>query len=171
MTQIAYIALGSNMASPVQQVLQAIAAIRQLPRTRFLAHASLYRTPPWGITEQPDFINTVVKIQTDLPPEQLWQALSDIETAQERIRTVKNGPRTLDCDILLYGNQVIQTPVLTIPHPGLTTRPFVLVPLAEIAPALILPQGECIDTLLAQQDIRTIEKLSEEMNLCHHHPY
>jgi 2-amino-4-hydroxy-6-hydroxymethyldihydropteridine diphosphokinase len=131
---IAYIALGSNLDDPVQQVRMAIDAITVIAGCRLIKSSSLYTTAPQGYTEQPDFINAVVKIETSLSPLALWQALQAIEQAQKRVRVFKNGPRTIDCDLLTYDTITMNTEALILPHPRMLERDFVMKPLLEIDP-------------------------------------
>lgn len=135
----AYIALGANLGDPVATVRAAFGALANMTESRVLHSSSLYRTAPVGITEQPEFVNAVAQIETSLAPEALLDALLDIEQRFGRIRAERNGPRTLDLDILLYNDQIVDLPRLTLPHPRLHLRAFVLYPLAEIAPELIIP--------------------------------
>ncbi|MBU1365588.1 MAG: 2-amino-4-hydroxy-6-hydroxymethyldihydropteridine diphosphokinase [Gammaproteobacteria bacterium] len=135
----AYVALGANLGDPAATVRAAFGALANLPESRVSRSSSLYRTAPVGLTDQPDFINAVAELQTTLAPEALLEALFDIEQRFGRIRADKNGPRTLDLDLLLYDDQVIDLPHLTLPHPRLHLRAFVLQPLAEIAPQLVIP--------------------------------
>lgn len=135
----AYIALGANLGDPAATILAAFAALANLSESRVVHSSSLYRTAPVGIIEQPDFVNAVAQLETDLAPEALLDALFDIEERFGRIRADKNGPRTLDLDLLLYNDQSIELPRLTLPHPRLHLRAFVLQPLAEIAPNLLIP--------------------------------
>ncbi len=135
----AYVALGANLGDPAATVLAAFAALANLPESRVVRSSSLYRTAPIGITEQPEFVNAVAELKTTLAPETLLDALFDIEERFGRIRADKNGPRTLDLDLLLYNDQLIELPRLTLPHPRLHLRAFVLQPLAEIAPDLAIP--------------------------------
>ena len=114
-------------------------ALKRLPETHLRRMSSLYRTAPVGITEQPEFVNAVAQLETNLAPEALLDALLDIEQRFGRIRAERNGPRTLDLDLLLYGDQFVSLPRLTLPHPRLHLRAFVLYPLAEIAPDLKIP--------------------------------
>lgn len=134
----AYIALGSNLDNPQARVCQAFKQLNEIKNSRVVAQSSLYITKPWGMTDQPDFINAVVKLETSLAASALLAELLALEQMHGRVRREKNGPRTLDCDILLYGNLTIKTPELTIPHPEMHRRAFVLVPLAEIEPTLKL---------------------------------
>jgi 2-amino-4-hydroxy-6-hydroxymethyldihydropteridine diphosphokinase len=145
---LVFIAIGSNLQNPLQQVMTATDQLNHLPESKMLQASSCYQSPPLGPSDQPDFINRVVALETPLEPEPLLDSLQAIEQTMGRVRTVRWGPRTIDLDILLYGNQVIQSQRLTIPHAGLKDRAFFLYPLAEIAPELILPNGEKIVDLL-----------------------
>lgn len=144
-----YIALGSNLAQPLQQVQAALEALEHLPRSRLVTCSSFYRTKPLGPQNQPDFLNAVVALDTQLPAEQLLDHTQEIERNQGRVRKDERwGPRTLDLDMLLYGDSVIDSERLTVPHYGLKQREFMLYPLAEIAPDLILPDGEPLSACL-----------------------
>jgi 2-amino-4-hydroxy-6-hydroxymethyldihydropteridine diphosphokinase len=130
----AYVGLGSNLQQPRIQVSDALAELALLPQTRLITHSLLYRTRPLGPAGQPDYINAVAAITTKLSAQALLEALQALENRHGRVRTdVRWGPRTLDLDLLLYGDAVIDTPGLQVPHPRMTERAFVLVPLAEIA--------------------------------------
>ena len=135
----AYVALGANLGDPAATIRAAFGALANLPESRVTRCSSLYRTAPVGNTEQPEFVNAVAALETTLAPESLLDALFDIEARFGRIRAEKNGPRTLDLDLLLYNNQQLNLPRLTLPHPRLHLRAFVLYPLAELAPDLQLP--------------------------------
>ena len=135
----AYVALGSNLGDPVRTIEDAIDAMAALRGSLLTAISSLYRTAPVGLPDQPEFINAVAKLETDLAPEALLDALHEIEQRFGRVRAERNGPRTLDLDLLLYDDQFIDLPRLTLPHPRLHLRAFVLQPLAEIAPDLAIP--------------------------------
>jgi 2-amino-4-hydroxy-6-hydroxymethyldihydropteridine diphosphokinase len=135
----AFIGLGSNLANPSAQVLQAMQAIGLLPDTRVLARSSLYRSAPVGYLDQPDFINAVVKIETALAPFVLLQALLALEHENGRTREFQNAPRTLDLDMLLYDELQHHEHGLTLPHPQMHLRAFVLQPLLEIAPDCVIP--------------------------------
>jgi len=145
----AYIGLGSNLAEPVQQLDAALLALNCLPKSRLRACSRFYRSAPMGPQDQPDFINAVALLETTLEPEALLDALQAIETAQGRVRSRRWGPRTLDLDLLLHGDRVLDTPRLALPHPGLAERDFVFCPLAEIAPDLRLPDGRAVADLSA----------------------
>lgn len=145
----AYIGLGSNLDDPAHQLRTGIAAIAKLPHTRLLAQARWYQSTAIGPGTQPDYLNTVVAIDTGLAALALLRALHAIERAQGRQRHLHWGPRTLDLDILLYGDCVVDTPELRLPHAHLHHRNFVLMPLADIAPTLILPGGTPLAHILA----------------------
>lgn len=156
----AYVALGSNLGDPRQQVLDAMDALAQLPGTRLLQRSSLYRTPPWGVLEQPPFINAAVELDTTLSPHALLDALLAIEQRAGRVRAERNGPRTLDLDLLHVEGVQLHDPRLTLPHPGLAGRPFVLLPLCDIAPTL-RPSGQAtVIDLLARLDPSGCERVA-----------
>lgn len=135
----AYVALGANIGDPAATVLAAFAALADLPQSRVLRTSSLYRTVPLGLRNQPDFINAAAALETALGADALLDALLAIETRFGRHRRGRNGPRTLDLDLLLHNDSQIDQPRLTVPHPRLHLRAFVLCPLAEIAPDLTIP--------------------------------
>ncbi|BDU36132.1 2-amino-4-hydroxy-6-hydroxymethyldihydropteridine diphosphokinase [Vibrio nigripulchritudo] len=148
-----YIAVGSNLSDPVTQALQGIEALKSIPNTELVRASSLYSSTPMGPQNQPDYINAVVEVQTSLTPLELLDSTQKIELEQGRVRKDERwGPRTLDLDIVLYGNEVIDSERLTVPHYGMKIREFVLYPLAEIAPSLTLPDGTQLQTLLKQVD-------------------
>ena len=155
----AFVALGANLENPLQQVRQAISELAAIEHTHVLAVSSLYRTAPVGYAGQPDFINAVAKLQTGLSPHELLDALHVIENRHGRRRSVRNAPRTLDLDLLLYGTRVVHEEGLTLPHPRMHERAFVLMPLAEIAPDAPLPGNAPLSQLLAQVDRSGVEKL------------
>lgn len=136
---LAYVALGANLGDPASTVRAAFGALANLPDSRLLRCSSLYRTTPVGLTNQPDFINAAALLETTLEPLQLLAELFAIEERFGRRRGAKNGPRSLDLDLLLYDERRLDLPELTLPHPRLHLRAFVLQPLAEIAPDLRLP--------------------------------
>ena len=136
----AYVALGANLGDPQRALHDAMDRLATLPGTTVIARSSLYRTAPVGTTG-PDFINAVVEIRTALTAPDLLDTLLSIETEAGRERPWPNAPRTLDLDLLLYGGARIDSPRLTVPHPRMNERAFVLVPLSEIAPALVPPQA------------------------------
>jgi len=136
---LAYVALGANLGDPASTVRAAFGALANLPESRIVRCSSLYRTAPVGMIAQPDFINAVLALETTLAPEALLNELFELETRFGRQRAEKNGPRTLDLDLLLYNDIFLDLPRLILPHPRLHLRAFVLQPLAEIAPTLIIP--------------------------------
>lgn len=136
---VAYVGLGSNLGDPVDRLRRALDSLGCLPRTVLRRFSSFYRNPPMGPAEQPHFINAVAEIGTGLDAWRLLTSLQAIETASGRVREIHWGPRTLDLDLLLYGAEQRDDPQLTLPHPGIATRAFVLVPLAEIAATVVVP--------------------------------
>ena len=157
-----FIALGANLGDPVATVKAAILALRQLPQTEFIAASSLYRTAPVGLKHQPDFINAVVELVAVSPAPTLLDALFEIEARFGRQRSIKNAPRTLDLDLLLYGDELSDDPQLTLPHPRLHERAFVLAPLAEIAPQLVIPGRGPVAELLLRCADQQIEKIQPQ---------
>lgn len=152
MMKQAFVALGSNLKNPVEQVQKALIALSHLPQTRLVKQSSLYRTAPIDCVDAaPDFINAVAEIETTLSPPVLLNALHEIENVAGRERPYINAPRVLDCDLLLYDNIVLNTAKLTLPHPRMHTRGFVLLPLFEIAPHLILPKHGKIAPLITPE--------------------
>ena len=133
---IAYVGIGSNLDDPERQVRDAFAELDRLPHTRVVMRSSLYRSAPVGHTAQPDFVNAVARLETGLPAERLLAELQEIEARHGRRRSFPNAPRTLDLDVLLYGELSLDLPGLKIPHPRMHERAFVLHPLLEIAPKL-----------------------------------
>jgi 2-amino-4-hydroxy-6-hydroxymethyldihydropteridine diphosphokinase len=158
----AYVALGANLGRPEDQVRAGFEELAMLPQTRLARVSSLYRTAPVGFEAQPDFINAVAKIETALGPRALLDALIAIERRHGRVRDVPNGPRTLDLDIALYDEIELQEPGLTIPHPRMHERAFVMAPLAEIAPDAIVPGRGRAGDLAAALDSRNIVKLAAD---------
>lgn len=156
----AYVALGSNQGDPQGQVRAALDALDALHDTRLLRHSALYRTPPWGVADQPDFINAVAELDTRLAPMALMQALLDIEQRAGRTRAGRRwGPRTLDLDLLLYDDRMLDEPDLTVPHPRMAERAFVLLPLAELDPQLHIPGQGRVDALLGRVDASACKRL------------
>ena len=136
---VAFIGLGSNLSNPRHQVLQALHALASLPNTQLMAHSSLYSSAPVDYLEQPDFINAVAQLKTSLNPRTLLDALLELERVGGRTREFRNAPRTLDLDVLLYDDLHHHEHGLTIPHPQMHLRAFVLHPLLEIAPDCVIP--------------------------------
>lgn len=144
-----WIGLGSNLDDPAGQVRAGLTALAGLPDSRPGPVSDLFRSAPVGVTDQPDFCNAVAGLDTDLEPLALLEALQAIEQAAGRRRTRRWGPRTLDLDILVYGDRRIDLPTLTVPHPRLAERAFVLVPLVSVAPNLDIPGQGTAATLAA----------------------
>ncbi|MBT2144708.1 MULTISPECIES: 2-amino-4-hydroxy-6-hydroxymethyldihydropteridine diphosphokinase [unclassified Rhodanobacter] len=157
---LAYVALGSNLGDPRQQLLDAMDALANLPDTRLLQCSRLYRTPPWGMLEQPPFINAAAELDTALSPHALLDALLAIEQRAGRVRAERNGPRTLDLDLLHVDGVQLADPQLTLPHPRMAERAFVLLPLHDIAPTLRLPGQATVAELLARLDLAGCERVA-----------
>jgi len=155
----AFIGLGSNLAEPQRQLRSALEAIAALPQTQLLRCSSFYRSAPVGPAGQPDYINAVAELETGLSPLQLLDQLQAVEAAHGRERSIRWGARTLDLDILLLDSQQLDEARLQVPHPRMTERNFVLVPLAELEPGLQLPSGESIQALLRQCPENRLEKV------------
>ncbi|PPD50240.1 MAG: 2-amino-4-hydroxy-6-hydroxymethyldihydropteridine diphosphokinase [Methylobacter sp.] len=159
-TTIAYLGLGSNLAEPVEQIKSARRAIALIPGVKEIACSSLYRSLPMGPQDQPDYINAVMAVETGLSPQDLLKSLQKIEKAHGRERKGQRwGARTLDVDILLYGEQIIDLPDLIVPHSGIAERSFVLHPLSEIAPHLTIPGKGNIADLLAKCPLVGLQRL------------
>lgn len=157
----AYIALGSNLSEPQRQLRTAFDALARLPDTQLIARSSLYRSAPVGYADQPDFVNAVAAIRTALAPRALLGKLLELEREQGRVREFVNAPRTLDLDIVLYGEQMIHEPGLSVPHPRMHERAFVVVPLAEIAPDALVPGRGRVRELLAGVDAASVTLVRE----------
>jgi 2-amino-4-hydroxy-6-hydroxymethyldihydropteridine diphosphokinase len=160
----AFIALGSNLGDPPAQIRRALGALAAAPGMRLVRESPLYRNPPAGGLEQPDFVNAVAEIETGLTPRELLGELLELERAQGRTRDYPNAPRTLDLDILLYGGLVVREPGLAIPHPRMLGRAFVLVPLADIAPDAVVPGKGRVADLARRVDATGMARLPEAGN-------
>ena len=154
----AFVGLGANLDDPRAQLLRAFDELAQVPQTSLAARSSLWQSAPLGYAEQPPFVNAVARLETDLPAETLLEHLQDIERAHGRVRSFNSAPRTLDLDLLLFGNEVRTTPKLTLPHPRMHERAFVLEPLLEVAPDVIIPghgsARACLDAARGQARAR-----------------
>jgi len=155
----AFIALGSNLQDPQAQVERALQTIANTPNIKLIKASSLFKTVPIGYDNQPDFINAVAEIETDLSPLALLHTLLEIEAQHGRERPFPNAPRVLDLDVLLYGNIEINTADLTLPHPRMHTRGFVMLPLAEIAPKIKIGNHGYADELASKCDNQGVSKL------------
>lgn len=148
----AYVGLGANLGDPVASVRAACAELGALARTRRTACSRLYRNPPMGDMPQPEYVNAVAALETRLGPRDLLAALLAVEHRHGRERGAHWGARTLDLDLLLYGEREVTEPGLTVPHPGLPERPFVVFPLLELAPGLVIPGHGPLADLAARLD-------------------
>jgi len=136
----AYVGVGSNLQGPGKQVESAMGLLDEIPGTRLVSMSSLYRSAPFGGVEQPDFVNAVAAVLTQLEPDEFLTALHDIEHRLGRERDdTRWGPRVIDLDLLVYAGEIVDEPDITVPHPGIRERNFVLLPLGEIAPELVIP--------------------------------
>lgn len=148
--QTAFLGLGSNLGDRPSWLVQTVDALHALPRSRVAGLSSLYETEPWGLKEQPAFLNAACGLETGLEASELVRACQEIENRLQRQRQVHWGPRTVDIDLLVFGRDIIHTQGLQVPHPRLAQRRFVLVPLAELAPALFIPGlDRTVEALLA----------------------
>jgi len=136
----AYVGLGSNLDDPGRQIEAAFELLHEIPETRLIARSSLYRSAPFGGVEQPDFVNAAAALLTRLTAQELLGKFQEIERARGRERDgLRWGPRVLDLDLLVFSSQVIEEPDLSVPHPGIAERNFVLLPLRDLAPDLMIP--------------------------------
>ena len=158
----AFIGLGANLGDPESQVRRAVLELGKLPGTRLLAASSPYRSAPVGVGTQPDYINAVAEIETSLRARALLDELLTMEARFGRERPSPGAPRTLDLDLLIYGDEEIEEPNLIVPHPRMHERAFVLMPLAEIAPDVVIPGRGSIRTLLAACRGQKISKIGEK---------
>ncbi len=156
----AYVGVGSNLEDPQAQVLRAFDELARLPDSRLTARSSLYRTAPVGHTAQPDFVNAVAGLETRLRAQRLLAELRAIEARHGRQRSFPNAPRTLDLDLLLYGESEINEPGLIVPHPRMHERAFVLAPLAEIAPHVQIPRHGAAIQCLAANAGQKVERIA-----------
>jgi 2-amino-4-hydroxy-6-hydroxymethyldihydropteridine diphosphokinase len=161
-----FIGLGSNLAQPFEQLSAAFKSLAAIPCTQLKSHSSLYASRPMGPQDQPDFVNAVALISTELAPEVLLKQTQFIENRQGRVKKAQRwGPRTLDLDILLYGQQHVISGTLTIPHYGMKQREFVLYPLFEIAPDLVFPCGALLSEMVKACPINGLQKLNDSVHI------
>ena len=156
-----FIGVGANLDDPEAGVMRAIEALGRIPGTRLIASSSLYRTAPVGYLDQPDFVNAVAELESRLDPPVLLKQLLSIEQSFGRKRSTRNAPRTLDLDMLLYGDRQMRTKNLTLPHPRMAERAFVLVPLAEIAPEVTIGRLGTAVQLLGTVCVDGVERIGE----------
>ncbi|MBN4057257.1 MULTISPECIES: 2-amino-4-hydroxy-6-hydroxymethyldihydropteridine diphosphokinase [Pseudoalteromonas] len=161
--QTVYLGLGANLNAPRKQIHAAVAAIKALKDVEFVCVSHDYASKPMGPQDQPDYVNAVACVKTALEPEQLLDLTQAIELEHGRVRKEERwGPRTLDIDILLFGNDVIDTPRLTVPHYGLTEREFVVYPLFEIAPTLVLPNNQSLADITKTLPLNDLQQLPQQ---------
>ncbi len=160
----AFIGIGANLGDPVAQVLDAFVRLdRDMPDTRLTGRSRLFRNPPMGPQDQPDYVNAVARLETRLEPRALLTRLQAIEVACGRRRDGSRwGPRLLDLDLLLFGGEVIDEPGLRVPHPGIAERDFVLFPLLELAPGLIIPGRGTVAALCRSMSCTDLQAIAEE---------
>jgi 2-amino-4-hydroxy-6-hydroxymethyldihydropteridine diphosphokinase len=157
----AYVGIGSNLQGPARQIENAIGLLAEIPRTHLISVSSSYRSRPFGGVEQPDFVNAVAALLTRLLPLELLAALQDIENRQGRERDdTRWGPRVLDLDLLVYSDRKVDEPGLTVPHPGIGERNFVLLPLGEIAPELVVPGLGRVASIPVNMDEPSISRIA-----------
>lgn len=157
----AYVALGSNLDDPARQILRAFDALARVPQTRLVLRSPSYRSRPLGPVEQPDFVNAVAGLLTQLDPVTLLRQLKLLESQLGRSApVVRWGPRLIDLDLLMHGTASIDVAELALPHPGLAERAFVLVPLADVASAVVVPGRGRVSTLLAHVDAASLERIA-----------
>jgi 2-amino-4-hydroxy-6-hydroxymethyldihydropteridine diphosphokinase len=154
----AWLGLGGNLGDPQNAMAKALQTFDADVRTRVTAVSSIYRTPPWGETAQPDFLNAVAGVETGRSPRELLDLCLEVENGLQRVRAERWGPRTIDIDILLFGDLAVDEPGLEVPHPRMAERAFVLLPLAEIAPELEIGQ-KTVAQLLATSDTKGINRV------------
>ena len=158
-----YLGLGANLNAPRKQIHAAVAALKALNDVEFVCVSHDYASKPMGPQDQPDYVNAVACVKTALKPEQLLDLTQAIELEHGRVRKEERwGPRTLDIDILLFGNDVIETPRLTVPHYGLTEREFVVYPLFEIAPTLVLPNNQSLADITKTLPLNDLQQLPQQ---------
>lgn len=156
---LAYVGLGANLGDPRRTVSQAILELGRLPGSAVTSRSSLYRSAPLGYTAQPDFVNAVVGLETELEAEPLLDQLQAMESRHGRERPFSGAPRTLDLDLLLYGDAQLSTPRLTVPHPRMHERAFVLQPLLDLDPVISVPGKGLASTLLSACSSQKIERI------------
>lgn len=162
----AYLGLGGNLGDPAANMAAALRALDAHPHIAVEAVSSLYRTPPWGLTEQPDFINSAARVKTRLSPRELLALCLDVERELKRERRERWGPRLIDIDVLIHGTASLEEDGLVLPHPRMHERAFVLVPLKEIAPDLAI-KGKSLDVWLDHLETSDIKRLSEKSDWWH----
>jgi 2-amino-4-hydroxy-6-hydroxymethyldihydropteridine diphosphokinase len=157
----AYVGIGSNLDMPAGQIEKALGLLGEIPGSRLVSRSSLYRSAPFGGVEQPDFVNAAAALLTTLDAQDFLQVLLDVEKRQGRVRgATRWGPRVIDLDLLVFGNASIDEPGITVPHPGIAERNFVLLPLREIAPELVIPGLGRVASIPVHMDEPSISRIA-----------
>jgi len=157
-----YLGLGSNQSDPINQIKNATELIEKIETSKITKKSSLYESLPVGYLDQPNFINQVISLQTSLSPAELFERFQQIEFQLKRVKKIVNGPRTIDIDILLFNQEIILTKDLTIPHPRMLDRAFVMIPLLEIEPNILVPKISNLKEILGKLDIKTLTKINDQ---------
>ena len=156
-----YLGLGSNQSDPISQIKNATDLIEKIETSKIIKKSSLYESLPVGYLDQPNFINQVISLQTSLSPAELFERFQQIEFQLKRVKKIVNGPRTIDIDILLFNQEIILTNDLTIPHPRMLDRAFVMIPLLEIEPNILVPKISNLKEILGKLDKKTLTKIDD----------
>ena len=157
-----YLGLGSNQSDPISQIKNATDLIEKIETSKIIKKSSLYESLPVGYLDQPNFINQVISLQTSLSPAELFERFQQIEFQLKRVKKIVNGPRTIDIDILLFDQEIILTNDLTIPHPRMLDRAFVMIPLLEIEPNILVPKISNLKEILGKLDKKTLTKIDDQ---------
>lgn len=157
-----YLGLGSNQSDPISQIKNATDLIEKIETSKITKKSSLYESLPVGYLDQPNFINQVISLQTSLSPAELFERFQQIEFQLKRVKKIVNGPRTIDIDILLFNQEIILTNDLTIPHPRMLDRAFVMIPLLEIEPNILIPKISNLKEILGKLDKKTLTKIDDQ---------
>jgi len=157
-----YLGLGSNQSDPINQIKNATELIEKIETSKIIKKSSLYESLPVGYLDQPNFINQVISLQTSLSPAELFERFQQIEFQLKRVKKIVNGPRTIDIDILLFNQEIILTKDLTIPHPRMLDRAFVMIPLLEIEPNILVPKISNLKEILGKLDKKTLTKINDQ---------
>jgi 2-amino-4-hydroxy-6-hydroxymethyldihydropteridine diphosphokinase len=157
-----YLGLGSNQSDPISQIKNATDLIEKIETSKIIKKSSLYESLPVGYLDQPNFINQVISLQTSLSAAELFERFQQIEFQLKRVKKIVNGPRTIDIDILLFNQEIILTNDLTIPHPRMLDRAFVMIPLLEIEPNILIPKISNLKEILGKLDKKTLTKIDDQ---------
>ena len=157
-----YLGLGSNQSDPINQIKNATKLIEKIETSKIIKKSSLYESLPVGYLDQPNFINQVISLQTSLSPAELFERFQQIEFQLKRVKKIVNGPRTIDIDILLFNQEIILTKDLTIPHPRMLDRAFVMIPLLEIEPNILVPKISNLKEIVGKLDKKTLTKIDDQ---------